>query len=545
MPSPLDEEEIEEILDTFEDCETIAEADEKLDHHYNTINKYVSRAYEEGDSRVEHYGEADEPGEDHKWDGAGPGESPFGPDDEFEDEREYVGLSPGDFIEEFFDDFEVGIKKKWVRIQARRADRRNMIPSKEALKQDILRMKSGIAQGALVEAEYIAEEYWAEAQEYCRQTGRDVDRTAASGNTTQPGQLGVGFGGGVGQQHEGFTGQPAGSQPQPGMDPQAQMFQMMMQQMQQMQQEVQKLRSQPPQASREVDTLSRLQELEQEKEILERLSGGDEHLERVEAQIQQLQQQQMQSQAEHQPAMPSGDASFEDRLLDLAVNDPSVDAKEIIEVLEERMEKSQDPALVEKQFEKEIKEMELKQQSERMERIGGLAENVMHSLGQGFAARLAEPSGDDDEAVEETSGEEALADESAPADGFDPATQPPQPATPAVRKMPCEHCEGEMTVAGNQAACPDCEAGVSPCDICSHPVDIPPVGEAEYSRCGQCENVLEVPDDPSDEVECDECEWEGKGDQLRGELLQCEGCDNFRPIVRAAQMEQQREQVAD
>lgn len=541
MPAQLEEEEIEEILDTFEESDSCREAADELPHHYNTVVKYVKEAYEEGDPRVEHFEAKDEFDESQQWEGAGPGESPFGEEDDIDLDRDYVGLGPGDFLEEFFDDFEVGVKASWVKIQARRADRRGMLPTKESIKKDILRMKSGIAASAHQEAEYIADEYWAEAREYIRQTGGQVDNQAMSGGQAMGAQQGMPPGG-VGNSSQGFVspGQPQ-QQPQQQTNPQMQMMQMMMEQMQAMNEQMRQMSQGAQSGGGDPETLERLQRLKQEKKILEELSGGDDQLQEVQRQIQQLQAQAMDAQGAQPPTPAPSDASLEDRLLDIAATDDDVSVQEVIEVIEERQNTMQDPELVEAEKEKEIRMAELEHEQQRYQKFGELAENVFEKVGEGIGSQItgngAGPASADDSQQEE----EIVADGSAePEAPMGDMTQP-DPTTSDPQEQECPHCESAMRVAGNQAHCPECEAGIGPCDICSYPVQIPPLGEADYARCGECESPMEVPDDPDETVECEECEWEGTAEGLRGELLMCEGCGNLRPIQRQPDPEAQQD----
>lgn len=543
MPKELGEDDIEEILDEFAECDTLTEVEDELDYHYNTIRKYVKEAYEEGDDRASHYGKMEQEEEPEEWEGAGPGESPFGKEDEVDLERDYAGLSPGEFIEEFFEDFEVGVKKKWVRIQARRADRRDMIPTKDSLKKDILRMKSGINQSAHVEADYIAEEYWAEAQEYLNMTGRQADQVSMSGRHQGQQQQGYGQGQPMQQGGQGFVSPGMGQQQQPQMDPQMQMMQMMMEQMKEMNKELQKVRQQPERTRDDVDTLGRLKELREEKEILEDLSGGDEQLEQVQRQIQQLQQQAIEDNAAQAPMARGGDTSLEDRLLDLAMNSPDVSPREVIDVIEERQAAMQDPEILDKELERDIREMELEQKQERYERFGDLAETIASRVGEGIGAQITNGGGDAEPSADDDQHEEIVADGNPQAESTLDGGELPQTAQPMTQEQECKHCGAIMEVGPNAAHCPECEYGIGPCDLCHFPVEIPPAGEAEFSRCGECENVLPVPDDPDDEVECDECGWEGEGDELRGEVLECGNCNSFRPIQRRIDPEAQQEQL--
>lgn len=525
MPSPLDEEEINEIIDMLAETEDLIETIEKADHSEKTVRKYVKEAVRQGDKRISHLDVYEEEAREAEWTGEGPNASPFDRGPEDDDQENYAGMQPGDFLHDFFEDFEVGLKKRWVEIQARRADRRGVLPSREQLKADILNMSSGISQSSNQEAEYIAEEYWAEAKRFFRQAGPQYDprnqpHEYQQGYQNPYGpQQGNGHGMGMQSQQQGGVG--FGSQP----DPQQQMMQMMIQELRSMREELREAKTPERQPNDETSTLDRLKELKEEKEILEELSAGDEHIERLERQIQSLQTQIAQNDNAAQQPMPGQGGTIEERLIELAASSPDVSFSEVMDVIKEREGVSNNPEVIKAQKEAEIREKELEHETRRYERLGEVVEDGISAFGRGFGDAILQ-SGEAETQTEDEDTEEATLEVE------EPASEPAQPE-PEPEPEICDECgDAEMIHTEVGTFCPNCEHGYAQCDICHDPLDVPGIGSADYGACPECNEVLDRPDDLSEEIECAECEWTGMDDDLEGEFLKCDGCSSFRPIER-------------
>lgn len=552
---PLKEEEVDEIIEAYAEHESLTDVEEELEYSMHSVQKYVNKALEEGDPRLEHCENWEEPTPDPEdWTGDGPTPSPVDPNAP-ENIPNYAGMSPGDFIHEFFEDFEVGLKNRWVEIQARRADRRGSLPSKDMLKGDILNMNSGIGQSNNIEADYIADEYWASAQQYIRQTGGQF--------ANQPGGGGPQYGGGgwqpAGPGQGGMNGvggpQYGGGGGQGQAGGQSEMFQLMMQEMRQMRQELVESRNAPAAGSGGQSLVDQLKQFQQQKQIFEELAGGDEYVERLEQQIQGLQNQIAQSDDPARTPAPQQGESLEEKLLMLAATNPDVSMDDALKVME-RMDGSNKPVeVIKAEKEAEIEEMRLEHESDRTERIGGLFETVAERLGEGFAGKLTEgdgaigggsAGGDDTADQSATDGERSPAAQATDG-GAAAAPDQPTPARPPeqVETRPCDNCGEDMVRGPNSAICTSCEAGIGPCDVCGTPLDIPPIGSAEYVRCGGCPEILEVPEGDDPEIECPECEWTGGREDVRGELVKCDGCNEHRPIQRMDDLQQQSEAVDD
>lgn len=555
MGRSLSAEEVEEILETYAENHSRSKTADKLGRSEDTVRKYVNQAVEDGDPRmpeVHEDGEGQEAGGDEP---SQPSESPFGSETESRIIENYSDMTPGDFIEDFFDAFEIGVKSNWVTIQARRADRRGKIPTKNSLKKDLLSMKSGINKSAIKEAEYIAQEYWAEAQNFLRETGYEADPEPRSGpqqGVGMGGQMGQGAASGFGQEFVGPEGLQMG---QMGGMGQQQVVPLLMQEIRELREDVRRSKQQSQRGQEQGSTLDRLKELKQEKEILEEISGGDERLQAIEEQIVQLQQQAMAENAQQQAMPPSGGESFEDRLLDLAARDQDVSLSEVFEIIEERQDSVTDPRVMEKEKELEIEQARLEHEQERQEQLAGTLETVAERIGQGIGEKIASGGGASQSAGDQSGGSEAAAD------GGDTATTRPQREVAAGQQGqpaqaeamgaaqpdpdPCPNCGAELRMDGAGMACPECEYGIANCDLCTYPVEIPPRGDARHGRCGKCEALLEAPEDDDAEMECGDCGWTGTADELRGEGLKCEGCGEIRPIQRGPDPDKMQERIEE
>lgn len=553
MPNTLDAEEVEEILETYSETQNRRETAEITQHSKDTVRKYVDEAIENNDPRMPEVAPADVGVDDSDATAEQPGDSPFNRPGEQRVIDDYSGMSPGDFIKEFFEDFEVGVKGTWMAIQARRADRRQLLPTKDSLKKDMLSMKSGIAQNAIMEAEYIAEEYWAEAQHFLRQTGYEAEGTPYSGSMQGVG--GAMANGGIQQQGFGnqFVGQDGGqpmSNPQAGIAGQMQAIQ---QQLNQMQNRLDSGQVGGGSGGGSSGTLSKLRELQEEKQILEELSGGDDRLDEIEQQIQSIQQQII-SQESGGGVMPmGGEQSLEDRLLDLAARSEDVSFGQILEFIEQREGVSQDPQVMEMEMEKEIEMEKLEHRAERQEAIADTLGNLMDRIGEGIGRQLVNGGGD---GVDGEADEQAADSGTEQAEAGGQSAQPTPQAQPAQGAMQpqamqpqgpmdkeCPHCGTMLEPSQGGLQCPECEYGVAQCDLCTVPVEVPPRGDAPYGKCATCEAWIEEADAVDGEVSCDECDWAGSVAELRGEGLLCDNCGNVRPIARQMSFDEMDDQL--
>lgn len=555
MGQSLSADEIETLLEVYAETESLTDTAEETDHSITTVKKYRDEAIRDKDTRMpEVPSDADE-GEGAEIGEIDPGQTPFGPERENRIIEDYSGMTPGDFITAFFDDFEVGVKNSWTAIQARRADRRSKLPTKDSLKQDLLSMKSGISSSALKEAEYIAIEFWAEAEQFLRATSYEAETEPISGQQAGGQMGGVGqpsHQSGFGQEFVGPGGAVSGGINQGN---QSQIMQMLLQQQQQLQSELRQLKQPRGSGGGGASTLDRLEELQREKEILEEISGGDERLEQIEQQLVSLQQQAMQGNADSSPMPPAQDQSLEDRLIDQAARDPEVSLREVMDIIDSRDAQTEPPEVIEKQKELEIEKMRLESEQERNEKLADTAETLAEKFGEAIGRSIVGSDSADETTTQTQDNQQASADggdalsmmtdangevEKQPIDL--PANANAQQQQPTEE---CPHCEAMMESHHGGMTCPECQYGIGQCDLCGFPVEIPPEGEANFGLCGGCETIHEKPDDPDEEVTCDSCGWEGTGAELRGEALECDECENLRPLQRQPDPEAAQQKVED
>lgn len=531
MPAPLEQEEIDEIIETYAELGDYEETAEETDRAESTVRNYVDDAIQDRDERLEEYWPDEPEDDDDVWMGAGAGESPFERPGAPNDVPDLTDKSPGEFLRWFFEDFEVGITSKWVELQAKRADRHGRPPSMEALRDDLLGMKSGVNKSSFREADYIAQEYWAVAKEYLNQTGlRPAGQSMTQEHRAQQGYDRRSRDMGRGSQRDPYY-QDRMDGPPPQDTDMMEMFRMMLQQQQQQMQELKQVIQGQQAQQNEPETVQReLQKYKQLKQLVDEMSGqGSEQISEVLEQHMVQLQNAIAQQGQQQP-MPMGD-SLEDKLLALASDNPNVSLQEVLGILEQREGTINNPQIKEKQLEKDMKEMELEHEEKRMERLGGTLEDLVDRFGSEFGKAVV--SGGEQPATEQPRQQDASADGGAV---NQTARDPPQPQEPEAD--PCPHCETPMERGEAGTSCPNCNYGWGQCGTCGDPVEVPPWGEADFAYCPECSTPRERPDDLDKTVTCGECDWSGPAGDLEGEALMCEGCKSMETIIRPEQQEE-------
>lgn len=129
-------------------------------------------------------------------------------------------------------------------------------------------------------------------------------------------------------------------------------------------------------------------------------------------------------------------------------------------------------------------------------------------------------------------------------DGGTPATAAaPDSGEPGPEVLDCPECGGNMLVRDDFKQCqnPACMYGVAPCDRCGESLELPPVGTADFGVCpgSGCKNMLEVPADPDATLDCETCGWNGAPTDISIEAIECNNCEEIRPITRNQQQVQE------
>lgn len=470
-----------------------------------------------------------------EWQGEGPGSSPY-QDETARDlylRNDYSDLSPGEFIREFFEDFEVGVKTRFVNMQGRRADRRGEIPDQDKLYNDLQQMSSGI--GNSDDARYIAEEYWAEAQRYLQQTDASVfrgadeeeDATRPEGSWVGPGseQQGQwveipGHGMVYGTYQQGPNGayqfqpmQPPSQQggypgmgqggagmgqgfPGPGASPYGG------QQRSQGSDEIRELRDELSNLRREMaqgsgsdeednGPMAAITQLVEMKSALNQLqddNGGaeDEAIQNLRREIRSMQQ------AIQQDAQ-QGQTSFSDprdQVMSKLLAREDLDAETAMRIAQSFTGDSDDPEVRKKEIDKEVRLEELKQKRDRTESLISSFSEVAQDLGRGIGQALS------------NGGENA------------PQGQQGQPAPQGQQAQPGQHANAAYGQPAQQAQ--QANAAYGQQNQPAQPAQpAEPVGTGiEEWDCPECGTTTEQnPETPG--VACENCDYS---------LMACPGC---------------------
>lgn len=513
-----------------------------------------------------------------RWAGAGPASSPYSDDDDRKHRlaSDYSNMSPGEFIESFFDDFEVGVKTRFVKIVSRRADRRGALPKKERMENDLKEMSSGL--GNTGDIEYVVDEYWAEAQEYLQQT--DVGTSWAG--QPQGGQAGgpqsddgdwvtPGGGGATEQPQQGgqwvqlpngqmqygtWTQGPNGEQVFQPMQPPAQgqgppmgqgrqpmggqsseladALETIAEQQQRIEQRLQRVEDG---GREEGDTLSEIERMVEMQSRLEELAGQDDSgdLEEL-ATVFQSEIGRLRSEInDTSSASPSVDGP--EGILARVATRENVDPDQIA-ALADAIGHDADPEVAQKRIEKEMKEMELQNSAERMESLVEGLERVADTATESLVGAMLDDSGGDGSGGGGGGG--GGGSQSPPPSGGQTANQPAgqqqppagqnghQPQGQPTAPAPGQADISDMAAAGGNRPLEEWE-----CPECGSEEEVDPSSNAnECSDCGfsiapcpDCAHPVEIPPEgePS-HVECPDClSAVGVGGGLDGEV-ECPAC---------------------
>jgi hypothetical protein len=514
---------------------------------------------------------------EEEWTGAPPSESPFEADDtdELRLAADYSGMGPGEFIRRFFEDFEVGVKTKFVTIVRRNAIRREGIPDKEKMKSNLMNLGSGI--GNSNEAQYIAEEYWAEAQNYLTES-----ETTAIGRADDSSDSGADDGGYVSAnnagQHQGswvqvpgqgykygrweqeadgsmrfIPMQQPGTQqpPQPGMGAappqQAPPFQQP-QRDDRISRVEDKIESLTESVARDRQQDGGMSEMRSHVEELKAISemmddftgdvdgGNDEAVRALQRQLQQIRQELSDGGPEQAPDDPR-DALLADLV---SKQDMSVDQAM---ALAEKMGETDDPEVEKKRIEKDMELKKIEQQQDRAETLMDTLGDVFERVGEGIGRGISAEEPDDQQAQPQSQGQQPQAQAAArqPARGqqpppADPAPEAAQNAAAAAQDVwACPECDAQTQqdprVPGVE--CASCDYSIMQCPSCQQPVEIPPSGERTTHACPECESGIDTAHTDGETAACLSCDWTGQTDELGSEAVECDACDTTHLLTAA------------
>lgn len=485
---------------------------------------------------------------------------------------DYESMKPGDFLREFFDEMEVGVKSKFIRLQARRADRRKELPDEEKMRSDLEGMSSGIAGK---ECEYVAEEYWAEAQKYLSEasasvfrggstegrtsSGSEGEMVSADGSqdanghwvtmpdgTRQFGQMVPDGQGGMRFQPQQPPGQPPG-QPQMGYGGPRQNTQDS-EAMKELLREVRELRSSQNEGGKTLqDQIQEFAEIQQTLKNLQDGDGGNENSEMVrtlQQELRQLRSEMSQGQAAQQQAQNPQEAIFQKML-----SDESVNSDQLLKFAD-RIEGQQDPEVRKKEIDRELEMRKMEQKAERTEKVMSTLEGLASTFGSAIGQAMMSDDGASQQSSQGQQSQQGSAqvqqEQAAPQPVGDPSISDfdtdleTDGSGRAVRSgmnthetWECDECgavtEQDPTLSGK--VCKQCDFSIQPCPDCSMPVEIPPEEMLDRGGCPECSAPVMLPDDPSEKIACLDCDWVGPAEDALGDTIECDNCGKTQPVM--------------
>lgn len=536
----------------------------------------------------ESWGAAAEPADDGRfradgnsgndeWTGPKPSESPLGNDasSQYRLTDDYSEMTPGEFVKQFFEDFEVGVRTKFAEMVARRADRKQKLPDKDKMKAMLQQHSSGI--GNANDAEFVSEEWWEEAKNYLAETDATAYGTGGGPNDASPDQgsyvgRGENQNGGRWMQIPGqgvvygrMEQQPDGSmrfiqmQPpqQPGMMG-GQMGPMMGGGMQQQQDDrVEKIEQKIGELSQKLDNggedaggtdeaKGKFKDLVEIKEMIEAMQGGDgdenEGIRTLQRQLQQMQQQ-IASEAQQQPS-----GSPKEQALMSILQDDSISGDRAIEVIE-RMEGETDPEVEKARIESQTELKKLEQKKQRAEKLIDGLDDVFERIGQGIGQGLAGQKQARAQAQQQqpTPNQQPAHTDGGAAGGAETADE----HTNGSGEITAEDLAGMDDMMSETWECPECGAeteqdpkipGVEcqacdyakmQCPACASPVEIRPAAERSERACPSCANPVVVENETDGNVACLGCDWAGAVEELGPEVTKCDNCGQVHQLIEA------------
>lgn len=542
MPAELSPEKKSEIIETWEEMydekgerPTYSEVADEVDVHSGTVKKYV-KELSDGDEEL--------PEDFDTIPSLGNGSEDNEP--LFPDPAQQLSDDFAEFFIKLNEQYSLGIQERAINMMAGEIRNTGQLPSPMQVASFLESANSGLANAQ--DIQWVVRQYslWTQRYQTTGGTGQQgmmgdsgggamfgqpADGVFGQGPNASPGGVGAG-----GQPMMGVSGQQGGGNQ--GTNPMMmQMFQQMNQQLQALQQQIQKGGGDEGGDMLEEKTKEFLESR------LEQLIDADTDSERNQV-VQEIQA--LRRQIDSDGGQPTPDLGEDWRKTLLALTQSGKlepgDAKDL---LAEMGETETNPEVMEKKFERDIKEMEMERRSEQIERLGDMLDNVTDRFAESFAQSLASGGADTSSGADEAAADGGEAT-STPASGqhTSPSANGSQ-APSQTEKHECKHCGADMEVEPTGAVCPNCEYGVGGCDNCGIPVEIPPRGEARYAGCPDCGGLMERGATPDETVECDECEWAGESAALEGEGLQCDGCGELRPIMRTEDVLARQQEVTE
>lgn len=396
----------------YQETGSMQKVADEMDSSTSTVRKYVKKWEQKGlgDDDEKENGEAEL---DFALMGSTPTEAEQGVD--------FSVMSPGDFVQWYFEEDLADIDVNSVGLFARRCDGRNAIPTETTMRELLQGLPSNI--GNSIQIGWISEEYWSRAVEYLsaklpqdqqdirtfvRQSNVDWVKVEAQANGHHQPQSSSGALGQPTQQtqqtqQQDMIGTPQSQptqervatppQPHQGGDQTVQLMQQMLEEMRAERKQMMEMMNESGQQQNQTGPQSfsqQVQEIAEAQQALENFSGNDDEVEEViNAFNQELNQIRHQIQEGNGQEVPDSDpvATAMNNLTQRKDVDP-----EVIGKIAQNFNANSDPEVKKKEIDKEIEMMKHERREQMVDKLlDGVGEALQNV---GGLAQVAEQLGD-------------------------------------------------------------------------------------------------------------------------------------------------------
>lgn len=350
------------------------------------------------------------------------------------------------------------------------------------------------------------------------------------------------------QQHGGPSGPQGGQMGGQPQDPR--MMQVMEMQKEMLEQMKQMNQSSPSNPAS--DLRSQVQQFAEMKEALDALEGSDEDnklARAVQKELRDLRSQVGQNQGQQVQA----DNPVQSVLLQ-AAQEGDRDVAEIAELVD-KLGNENDPKVVEKKLEKDMKEQELQHKRERTEKTMKAVQEIIGSVANEVSSAIQQREAAQQQAGQQQDIQRQVSQMSADgrgATGAGMAAGSPGSSTPTREDggssmtvtdgegeeenntVSCPNCGHEQESRDDSPGfeCVECDYSVDVCPECASTVEIQPPDKHDQYECPECQFPATPELAEDGEISCSECDWEGDVEESPGQVVQCRGCGLVSAIRR-------------
>lgn len=484
----LSDTEIERLREKYKELGNYRKAAEELGHSPQTAKKYTEDLREDSENNEEgegsngsNGGDGDVNGEDEKLDF----KNAFATQSEVKKDVSFTLMSPGEFIEWFFEEDLSESPVKNAGVFADRCNAKQAIPTEGKMKEVLMDLSSKQGYGNPRQQKWVAELYWGRARDYASahldMSASEVDqyvaqndgdwiaimqdrdnRSRQSGQNRSHRESVIRPGGQV------HPGEPVGNRQDSGL-------------------------------SSQIDELIRLEEKKQRLAEALGMSGPGEQIAALNERIASLEEQ-----------LASGGVGAGSEESDPYANFPENAARPVqiawmmdqAGVSEDRAEK-----LVEEQQDPEVQEIQFERYKFNENR------EFWRDMAKMFTSEYSLDS---------------LADKVTGQGGGGTAT-----VDSNLNVMACPDCGAEQEIDPNSPGfeCNTCGAEVDSCPQCRSRMTLPPVGEEPGAICPDCGRLA---DRSGTGYSCTQCDWSGSRAEAQAGVVVCESCNASVPRVSEA-----------